>query len=288
MSYAHIVAPYIADLDASGAAFAQKLTPVSHTITGIEYLYAANVPLANDLFAAFDVSDADISEGWAAVEVNLDETKFVGALAGHMAAAKGGKLGTADILSSNVGGSAFPGKPAGKDELLQDTVHDEIKDEINAALNANSVIEYMEANDVSLFVLDVDWSGAAKNMYDGLDADLRRQMFLQIGNRPINGNADASPINRTFSQILRTGDQLAFVFDMNASVKVDEVTMNTTAAGVDATGNGPASATNPAATAGTAPNLQVQGYWDNVTPSGPSTTMQSTNRRIGFIFTVVA
>jgi hypothetical protein len=271
---AQILAPFVASMNFTGSGTVEHINKPTYQINDIEYLYGASLAASHGLFAAFTVTDGPELSGNADVTVVLADS-FKAALRTQMEAATGGKLTT----KANLVTDSLEAVPTGSGVKTMDaTMKDEVTAEIEAALNENNVVEFLEADSVAL-TLTVEWSNGAASMYDGLTAELLKGMYLQIGNRAIANDQDAGG-PKTFSQILQSGDKLAFVFDVNGQIAVTESPISAN----------PAAGANATMTAGAvpAPPLGVAGNWEGLSspPGIAGLNVLTGSRRVGFIFTV--
>jgi hypothetical protein len=264
---AGIVAPYLATLPASAAGQVESIQATNVAFTGIQYLYFADAALTSGLFSAFTVSDADSGTN-ANVSVAIDQDMFKAALRVLMAAAQGKRLDSSEGLDT----SNLLSKAAAGSNTLDITLKEEIRAEIAAELNDNGVLETLEADVVNDLTMTVEWSNGAANMAAGLDnADLLKAMYLQLPQRAVSGsddyNADGNT-SFTFSQIMASGDRMAFVFSSDPSVAVTAEPVNVVTGAAAGTNGSPAYGTTGAQIA------------------NPGVTFNSPNRRIAFVITV--
>lgn len=216
---AKVVAPYVAQMDASGEGYVETIETATVTVTGITHVYGASAAADHALWAAFDLSDADPAAGEADFWIDLSES-FVAALAGLMAGATGGKTTAAINLTTGFSDVADGAKK------FDESLLDEITAEIENALNNNGALEFLEADTVGDLEMRVDWSGAAANMRNGLRAgaansNLLRLMYLQIAAREANGDQATMSV-ATLGDILQANDAFSFIFDCTPSVQVEE------------------------------------------------------------------
>lgn len=286
MSNVFIVARPIADMDATGTGIVEKVTQASHTHTGVEYEYRADVAIASELFTSITWADIntegaiDASSGSARFDISMNKTLFAAALAGVIRTAVGGKLAAAGnyatAASANTQGSlaADPSNLGSAAKTAQTILDREVRLEVEALLNVNGVLEYLEGDSLGQFSLSLDASGGAEDMADRLgddQADLRN-FFLQIPNRPtLYDTAGVSGEQADSGSLpVMVGDTLGFVFDIDTEVTISEP---------------PVDAGAIESVTGTAPALGVTGTLANPYVSG---TLSTANRRAIFIVTVTA
>lgn len=215
------LAPYVAQMDGTGGGFVQAIEHSTVTITGIEYVYGATASAG--LLGSLKVVNEDLSgAGWASVRVDFSDASantFVAELAAQLQAAQGG-----DVSDGSFTTDAIIEAPQGG-VTMDVTLREEIRDEINAELAGNGVLAFLESDVVGDLTLVVDWSGAARNMANGLTADLRKLMFLQIPNRLTQVNQDGpteAPHQRDLGDFLASGDRLGFVFNVDVSIAITQ------------------------------------------------------------------
>ena len=261
----YIVAPQMAALNASGSATVESVIPAAVAHADIEYIYKATVDISNGIFTAFDISDNQAYDGSANFTINLDESAFTSALAVLMAGARGNKLATARAALT---GTPYSADATGAD-LLKETLDREIKLEVQDFLNKNAVSEFLEGDAITGLDIAIDYSGGATNMYTALNtvANLR-SIFLQLPNRKgWNGGADT---DNHYEQLpVVVGDEISFVFNLDAAIAITEAPVS-----LGATGSGGSGAPNSANQYG----LGTSGY--------NTVDYNAGGRRVQFVFTV--
>jgi hypothetical protein len=276
---AFLVASPLADMAATGSGVieSQEHTAAAHTT--ITHEFRISLSKTHDLFGAFSWADVntegavDVSSGQSNFTIALDESKFEAAMAYVIANALGGKPAATFGLSTSV--SAVPGAQTAVDpsnlsgvaRTAQNILDREVRLEVEAELNANGVLEYLEGDSLGNFALALDASGGASDMYSKLSVDAAlRNLFLQIPNRTSEvGLTDASGSRLPVA----AGDAIAFVFSVAPAVTISQATES-------------ADASSPAGA-----SANALGPTTNMTLNG-STILTTDDRKIAFVVEVTA
>jgi hypothetical protein len=194
---ARFIAPYVASMDASGAADYQYIQQETVSISGIDYEFDATLDAsgAAQLLNAFTVSGKGTDASFNVVLATSADFKSVLAsvINGADAATKNNKTATTQLEADLLAG------------LLQ-------------AINVDDLINTVQ--DVGFTNVDVTIASAAgaAAMAAGLTAERCRLIYTQIpwGTRN-NKYMDASENQTTSALPLLAGDVLTFVFDVDLS-----------------------------------------------------------------------
>jgi len=267
----------------SGEIESQQYTSAAHT--GITHEFRISRAKTDDLFAAFSWADVstegnvDVSSGQTDFTVALDAAKFKAALMSVIQNAIGGKPSAVFGLSTNQ--STVPAATAAVDpsnlnggtKNAQTILDREIRLEVEAQLDANGVLEYLEGDSLGKFSLFLDASGGAADMYDKLSVTAAlRNLFLQIPNRLSEvGETDASGSRLP----VKEGDAIAFVFNVTPSVTITQASES---ADNTAYGSNAGAAAEPLGTAVMPP--------DNALLNGA--VLSTATRKIAFVVEVTA
>jgi hypothetical protein len=218
----------------TGTIESQQHTAASHT--AITHEFRVNVPVAGALFAAISWADVntegnvDASSGQTDFTVSMDQAAFAAALKTVIENALGGKASATFSLSTNASGVSTPATLAGDPSNLNggsriaETVLDrEVRLEVEAALNRNGVLEYLEGDSLGEFALALDASGGAADMASKLPSNSAalRNLFLQIPNRTSGGVAVTDESGSRLP--VQAGDEIAFIFNVAPSVTITQV-----------------------------------------------------------------
>jgi hypothetical protein len=224
------VASPIGDMSATGTGTidSQRLTLAAHT--GITHEFRMSLSKTSDIFTAFSWADTntegavDASSGLTNFTIALDEAKFAGALKAVIEQALGGKANAAFSLqtdrSSVPAAEAVtdPSNLSGGTRNAQTILDREVRLEVEAELDANGVLEYLEGDSLGYFNLALDASGGAVDLATKLAVSgPLRNLFLQFPNRSSEvGLTDASGSRLPVAE----GDAVAFVFNVSPSVNL--------------------------------------------------------------------
>jgi hypothetical protein len=274
---AFIVASPVGSMNATGTGEieSQQFTAASHT--GITHEFRVQRAKNAALFSAFSWADVntegavDASAGQTDFTIALDESAFAAALQSVIEQAVGGKANTFSIATSQstVPGAKTYNNPSNLGSATataQNILDREIRLEVEAALDANGVLEYLEGDSLGKFSLALDASGGAADMADKLNVtSVLRNLFLQLPNRSSEvGLTDASGSRLP----VKEGDAVAFVFTVTPSVTITQV---------DETADAQGSAAGNAATGiGVSPTMVM------------GSTLSTDARKIAFIVDVTA
>lgn len=267
-----IVAPAIGSLSADGSGNVFAETPTSYVINGITHRFTQSIPSSHDLFAAFDITDTEVAAGTSNYTITFDASGFATALAGLMATAVGGSVGSSSIAA---GSDLAVGVTLGTNDLDK-MLTDEVRGEVEAALGANGVMAFLESNTIANLTLSVGNMAGATDLANKINnEDDLRIMAQQIKKR----NAPAAletQLNWDRLPVV-AGDKISFVFDLTATINITE--SSDAALAVDggagnASGNG--QGIQPAN-----PNAYLP-----LGANAAAATYASASRRVEFLFTV--
>lgn len=246
------VASPLGVMDASGTGTIETQVHTTAAHTAITHEFRMELPANDDLFKAFTWSDVntegnvDASAGETDFTISLDQTLFEARLAYVIANAVGGAAASTFSVSTDV--SSVPGAQtyANPSNLgaaaatAQNVLDREIRLEVEAALNTNGVLEYLEGDSLGSFNLVLDASGGAADMYTKLSASgPLRNLLLQFPNRTtVYGETDVSG-----NLPVAAGDAVSFVFTVSPEVTISEVNQS------EASGNTNPAVSNPLDTA---------------------------------------
>lgn len=270
-------------LDASGSGYVESQVHSSAAHTSIDQEYRISLSKSHDLFTAISWADVntegnvDASSGETEFVVSMDQQKFADALAYVIQNAIGGVVSGGFSVSTNVSSVpaaqtySNPDNMAGATAVTRTVLDRQIRKEVEAELDANGVLEYLEGDSLGGFSLAIDASGAGLDMAEKL-ADVSnttdnalRNLFLQIPNRTTilsltDSSGDRLPVME--------GDAIAFIFTTQPEVKIEQRDESSNNFGTTGAG------ANPLGTA----NMVV----DN------ATSLTTSVRKIAYIIDVVA
>jgi hypothetical protein len=232
-----VVAAPLATMAASGDGYVETQQHATAAHTTITHEFSMDVPAGADLFKAFYWEDVntegavDASSGETDFTITLDHVKFVAALKALIDGAEGGKLDICGDYSTDTSYSYSAGSVTGPSNLglgvtpIAQTILDrEIRLEVEAELDTNGVLEYLEGDSLGGFNLFLESSGGAEDMAGKLDEDgsgntvYLRNLLLQFPNRTdVVGSTDASG-----NLPVKAGDAVAFVFNVSPEVTVEQ------------------------------------------------------------------
>jgi len=231
-SGAFIVAAPLATMDATGSGVieSQRYTAASHV--GITHEFRISRSKSSDLFGAFSWADVntegnvDVSSGQTNFTISLDEAKFKAALMSVIQNALGGKANSTFMMATNQGtvpaanAVTDPSNLNGGTKNAQTILDREVRLEVEAQLDANGVLEYLEGDSLGYFSLALDVSGGAADMYTKLSATAPlRNLFLQIPNRL----SELAETDASGSRLpVKEGDAIAFVFSVAPAVTISQ------------------------------------------------------------------
>jgi hypothetical protein len=224
-------------MDASGSGSIETQVHTSAAHTGITHEFRIDLATDDDLFKAFVWADAntegavDASSGQTDFTITLDQVKFEARLAHVIFNAEGGAAAAAFSVSTNINTVAAAKAYANPSNLgaaaptAQNILDREIRLEVEAELDTNGVLEYLEGDSLGNFSLVLDGSGGAADMYGKLSAPgPLRNLFLQFPNRTtVYAETDVSG-----NLPVEAGDAVSFVFNVSPSVKIAEVNQSET------------------------------------------------------------
>lgn len=274
---ATIVAPAIGSLNASGSGSVTKETPVSWVINGITHRFTKDISANDALFTAFDISDADPAAGSSAYVITMDESAFAAALKALMDSAVGAAVGNnASVngpFATIAAGSVLASAPASP-KTLAALLTTEVRAEVQAALDTNGVLAFLESNTFSDLAISVDTSGGAADIAGKLNnANDLKIMFQQIPNR----ETVIDELVTTHDRLpVKVGDKISFVFDLAETITITE---NTNAAPAD---GGSGNATG----AGEGPQAASPAAYPSQGAQAAATTYVGGVRRVEFLLTV--
>lgn len=235
-SATRMIAPFVAEMDASGAATFDIVQQESYQIDGVDYEFDTTLSDANSkqLLRCFTVT------GNGPTNANPADPNFNVALT---------DAATLQALLMSVINGADEASSGGNTATSQLEV--DLHTGLVAAIAGDNLVNTAENVDVSNVSVTIDSSGGAANMAAGLTDTRCKLIYTQIPRTTLNLYMDASENTTTASLPLKSGDKLTFVFDINVS---DVVPVKTW---VDVTANpgvqdAPSDA-NPAAQADAAP-----------------------------------
>lgn len=252
------VAAPLAVMDASGTGTIETQQHTTAAHTSVTHEFRTTLSASHNLFAAFSWADVDTegnvdaSSGQTDFTISLDQAMFAAALKSVIETATGGKATSSFGVSTNV--TSVPAAQSynlpsnlGMASATAETVMDrEIRLEVEAELDANGVLEYLEGDSLGNFALHLDASGGAADMADKLGASNTaelRNLLLQFPNRTdVIGLTDASGARLP----VKAGDAVAFVFSVSPAVYITEVNQAGDAPGANTTGNEASAALNTA------------------------------------------
>jgi hypothetical protein len=222
----------------------QQHTAASHT--AITHEFRASVPVGDALFSAITWADVntegnvDASSGQTDFTVVMDQAAFAAALQAVIESALGGKAQNTFSLSTNATALSSqatvvdPSNLNGAAKIAQTILDREVRLEVEAALNRNGVLEYLEGDSLGDFALALDASGGAADMASKLPSNSAalRNLFLQIPNRTSGGVAVTDESGTRLP--VQAGDEIAFIFTVAPSVTITQVAETADAAGTAA------------------------------------------------------
>jgi hypothetical protein len=269
-----IVAPAIGALAASGSGAVATEVPVSYVIAGITHRFVKDISASDALFLALDVSDNDPAPGQSGYNVLMDQSAFAAALKALMDSATGGAVGGAGAtIAAGTGVAAAVAQPKTLAELLTS----EVRSEVQAALDSNDILAFLEANTFSGLTITVDTSGGAADIAGKLNNnDDLKIMFQQIPNRE---TVIGETVTSTGALPVRAGDKISFVFDLTATISVTETENPAPTDGAPASGAS-GNATDPGE------GVQALPGYGSPGANAAATTYASRSRRVEFLFTV--
>lgn len=233
----YVVAAPVGAMDATGSGTIETQVQTSVSHTGITHEFRISLPVNDQLFTAFSWADVDTegnvdaSSGQTDFTISLNAAQFKARLMHVIENATGGKpASTFSVSTGAVGAAQTPVAPSnlGAATAIAQTVLDrEIRLEVEAELDTNGVLEYLEGDSLGQFSLVLDASGGAADMAEKLgdgtegtnNTPQLRNLLLQFPNRTdVLGETDASGS----SLPVMAGDALAFVFNVTPSVLIAE------------------------------------------------------------------
>lgn len=232
------IAPFIAQMVADAAGTVGVLQRAAVTITGVDETFnlvlseADSVKLLNafrvyktDNLSANDGVLTDSSAGVAVDIISSREVDFKAALRAALDSAKSdGQHYSVGLADS---GEASDLSNCSIENYLKRETYIDTRDQLAYDTLAN----LLEASDLASFTMQLDVSGAAKNMYDQLNGSgvnaprYRRTIFTQLPEsntedyllpKPtgdLSGNMNAEAVTDINFLPFRSGDRLFFVFD---------------------------------------------------------------------------
>ena len=215
----HYVVPFVAAMDASGAANFAYVEQELVSITGIDYEFDVQLSEANSkkLLEAFTVSGNGPAAGSTQFNVHLSSAADLQA-----------------VLASVINGAdeAKNGAQSATSQLIAD-----LHAGLTAAIGTDSLINTVENLDVTAVDVTIDASGGAAAMATGLTDDAKCDLiYTQIPAAALNLYMDASGENQVTSALpLQQGDKITFVFDVDLS-DVVPVKTQTAVGATDAAG----------------------------------------------------
>jgi len=195
---AKFVAPYVASMDASGAADFVYIQQETVSITGIDYEFDVTLSSANTkkLLEAFTVSGKGVD---ASFNVTLSSSADF-----------------REVLMAVING-AQEASNAGTNKTATTQLEADLHAGLVAAIGTDSLINTVENIDVTGVDVTIDSSGGSANMADNLSDERCRLIYTQIPAAALNLYMDGSENQTTSALPLKGGDVLTFVFDVNVS-----------------------------------------------------------------------
>lgn len=191
----HYVVPFVASMDASGAATFEYVQQETVSIAGIKYFFDRTINEVSSIntLNCFTVSGNGPADGF---NVTLSDPAAMHSL-----------------LMSIINGNAIRG---GSNTLRQQLIAD-LHAGLQAAIGADALVNTVENLDVNDVDVTIDSSGGASNMIAGLTDAKCDLIYTQIPKAALNLYMDASENQTTSALPLQKGDVLTFVFDVNVS-----------------------------------------------------------------------
>jgi hypothetical protein len=199
------IAPFVAAMDASGAAAFDYVQQETVSIAGIQYEFDRTLlePGSANLLNCFTVSgNGPSGEGF---QVTVSDAAALHAIIKSVIHGNGE---SADALSSL--------RSANNKTPTQQFIAD-LHAGLTAAIGDDDLINTVENLDVTDVDVTIDASGGASNMIDGLTDARCNLIYTQIPKETLNVYMDASENQVTSALPLQKGDVLTFVFDVNLS-----------------------------------------------------------------------
>jgi hypothetical protein len=197
------IAPFVAAMDASGAAAFDYVQQETVSIAGIQYEFDRTIfeSGAAILLNCFTVSgNGPSGEGF---QVTVTDPVV---LHGYLKAFINGDGGSASVSSLN----------ANNKTPTQQFIAN-LHAGLTAAISNDDLINTVENLDVTDVDVTLDASGGASNMIDGLTAARCNLIYTQIPKETLNLYMDGSENQVTSALPLQKGDVLTFVYDVHLS-----------------------------------------------------------------------
>lgn len=235
MPLVQLVASPVGAMDATGSGTIESQEHTASAHTNLTHEFRIELSKTSALFSAFSWADVDTegnvdaAAGQTDFTITLDESAFAAALKSVIEQAVGGKVsGGFDIsttIAATIPGAQTVADPSnlGSGSRIAETVLDrEIRLEVEAELDANGVLEYLEGDSLNDFALALDASGGAADMASKMNVtSVLRNLFLQIPNR----TSEIAETDASGSRLpVAVGDALAFVFNVQPSVTISQTT----------------------------------------------------------------
>lgn len=201
-SASRMIAPYVADMDASGAATFDIVQQESYQIDGVDYEFDATLSDAKsvqllDCFTVTGKGPSNANPADPNFNVELTDPAALQALLmsvinGEDEASSGGNTATSRLVV-------------------------DLHTGLIAAIAGDNLINTAENVDVSDVSVTIDSSGGAANMAAGLTENRCKLIYTQVPKETLNLYMDASENATTSALLLKSGDKLTFVFDIHLS-----------------------------------------------------------------------
>jgi len=191
------VVPFVAAMDASGAAAFDYVQQETVSIAGIKYIFdrTINEVSSINVLNCFTVSgNGPSGEGF---QVTVSDVATL-----HST--------LISIINGNVNRNE-------NGKSLQQQLIADLHAGLTAAISDDDLINTVENLDVTDVDVTIDASGGASNMITGLTAARCNLIYTQIPKETLNLYMDASENQTTSALPLQKGDTLTFVFDVNLS-----------------------------------------------------------------------
>jgi len=199
-----MIAPYVADMDASGAASFDIVRQEEYQIDGIDYEFDAELSDAKSVqllncFTVTGKGPSNANPADANFNVALTDAATLQAL-------------LMSVINGEDEAVAVSGGNTATSQLAVD-----LHTGLVAAIAGDDLINTAENVDVSNVSVTIDSSGGAANMAAGLTDNRCKLIYTQVPKTTLNLYMDASENATTSALLLKKGDTLTFVFDINLS-----------------------------------------------------------------------